>query len=611
MKLIIAEKPSMARSIKTAIERGFGEKFYNKKEYWESQNFYVTSAFGHLYELLEPDGYDPVMKKWRKDTLPFFPKKYQYTVKPGCSDRVETIKTLSGKVDEIIHAGDPDREGQIIVDIILIQLGLTANQLEDSKVNVSRLWIQDLEDKTICQGLKDRKPNSEYKNLSLEGRFRQVSDWSYGINLTRYATLNTGNVSLLNVGRVIDAIVAIVCERDREIRNFVPSPYYQLEFPLSEDVSVMSKPKHDDKTNAEKQLEEYLKADTLVKSVKKRQVTKRPPKLFSQTKLQNECSKRFGWSADETLALSQKLYEAGLTTYPRTDSEYLSPAEKDKVKGIIEAHTKAGAKHMQFRDTKQVFDGSKVGAHTAIIPTTKVHVFKNPDSKEAKCYGVIFNRFLANFYDEDFLVDKTEIVLEVIGIDGTLEELKTSGEVMKQPGWSVLTGSKSDKLMPPVKKGEILPGPWKITEKMTSPPAHFTVETLNNMLENPFKKEFETEDETYKKLREGKSIGTESTRAGIIAKAIDRGFIRMDKKTYRITPNGEYLVDVLDELQIDMTKEKTVELSAAATAIGNGSALIGQSLNTIYKEIAETIGKNIRPRIPMPDEMKVNKKYKI
>jgi len=587
--LIIGEKPSLSKAIMSAIS-STGEKFITKENgaYFESANYYITAAAGHLYELQQMKDYPGQETKWTLEALPFFPEKYEYIPMPSKIKRVNTIKQLLSDANEVIHAGDPGREGQLIIDIILRKLGY--------KGNVTRLWAQDIEPETILQQLRNRRPNSEYQLLFFEGSTRQIADWAYGINLSRYASLKSG--TLLNVGRVVSAIIGIVCEREREIRNFVPVPFWQLELPLSEEVKLTSKTKNETFESGQEQLNKYNAAKTTVTKVIKKKVTKTPPKLFSQTKLQNAMSAAYGWTPDKTLKISQELYEKGYTTYPRTDSEYLSENEKDKVKRILAVHK---FEHTVFKDVKRVFDSKKVDEHSAITPTAIVPTFTEKESDEAKCYEIIKNRFIVNFYDEDFIVEKTEITCDVVDEDTFYEEMSVSGEVVFQKGWSVLEKTKADRVLPAVKEGDDFSGRWDCIEKETKPPAYYTVTTLNNTLEKPFKNEKDhelTDDEEIeelKKLRSGISIGTDATRAGIIKKALDNGYMTLKNKTYRIEAKGEYLYDCLRELKIDMTKEKTVELSVAIRSVGRGEIKITDALNKIYDEISWIIKQDITP----------------
>lgn len=316
-KLAIAEKPSLARSIVSALS-SLGERFSkedlgnDKNAYYESNNYIVTSVFGHILELKYFEEYAENKNKnmWQADELPYFPREYEYKVKDDAKDRFCTIKNLLQRsdIDEVIHCGDPDREGQVLVDIVLQRICC-------EKI-VTRPMLKTLTDEAIIDAFNKRKTNDEFINWRNEGLLRSYIDYDYGFNLSRYATLKTKAKPALNVGRVIGAIVTEVYDREMSIKNFVPVDFLRITAE-KDGLKLVSKQKFKvtDKANAESYAELLNSQSIIVSSVKKRQVEKNSPKLFSQTALQAVMNKRYGKYPDETLKLSQSLYEKGVTSY--------------------------------------------------------------------------------------------------------------------------------------------------------------------------------------------------------------------------------------------------------------------------------------------------------
>ncbi|MBR5314910.1 MAG: DNA topoisomerase III, partial [Clostridia bacterium] len=336
MKLIIAEKPSLARNIVSAIGQ------MNKQNgYYEGNGYIVTWAFGHLFTLADIEDYRPLpegKKYWSLDNIPCFPDEFIYilrrkadkSVDDGIEKQFNTIKYLCNRedVDTIINAGDSDREGEIIVRICV-------NKALQTTKTFKRLWLPDQTEETICNGLESMKDETEYENLANEGFARTYIDWLYGVNLTRYATLKSG--TLLRVGRVIVPIVKAIYDRDMSIKNFVPEKYYAIqsnEKTDGEEIELVSKEKFakEKYLDAQSLCQKYNDAGAVVTSVKKKVDTVSAGKLFSLTKLQNHLGKKYKMPMETSLAILQKLYEEGYVTYPRTNSEYLATAEKQKVK---------------------------------------------------------------------------------------------------------------------------------------------------------------------------------------------------------------------------------------------------------------------------------------
>ena len=592
MKLIIAEKPSLARNIVNAIGN-----FSKKDGYFENSNYLITWAFGHLFTLYDIEDYNNEKdKKWKMDNLPFFPREFKFNLKKDKNKEVDSgvlkqfniIKSLSNRedVDTIINAGDSDREGEIIVRLCI------QNALEKEKKLV-RLWLPDQTPKTVNEALLDMKDESNYDNLANEGFARTYVDWLYGVNLTRYASIKTG--TLLRVGRVIVPIVKAIYDRDKQIEEFVPDIYFGIqsnEITNDEEVELISKEKFDkEKLDSAKSLcEKYNKEKAIVVDKKIKKDILPPGKLYSLTKLQNYLGKKYKMPMDKSLSIVQKLYEEGYLTYPRTNSEYLATNEKDKIKEILNIVSKLGYK-VKFKDKKTIFDDSKIESHSALTPTYKIPKKENMTDDEIKVYTAVMRRFVSVFCSEDCKIEKTEIKIKL----GDLEEFILKGNVIIEKGWTKYDeANKNDKVLPNLNINDIVNIDFKPKEKKKSPPKHYTIETLNNYLKNPFKEDKkvideENEDDTedYKAIFEGLELGTEATRTGIINNAINSKYIELKKDVYYILPGGKYLIDELSNMNISMDKYKTSTLGKGLKSVYKGEILIDDVVSLTEKEIKE------------------------
>ena len=591
LKVIIAEKPSLAKNIILAI----GAKSFDKHDgYYENDEYIVVPAFGHLFTLMDIEeydsGYDPTGKyTWSIEDLPFVPNPFRYTLKKdpktktvdsGVRKQFEIIKKLIHRsdVDSIINAGDSDREGEIIIRIILQNAGNTKP--------VYRLWMPDQTPATINSELSRMKSDEQYDNLANEGLARTYIDWLYGINLTRYASVKSS--SLLRVGRVIAPIVKAIYDRDMEIENFVPEKYYSInsaEVTNYEVIELVSKTtfKEDELEEAKAFCKKYNSCDAIVKSAETKKKEVGPGKLYSLSKLEGVLGKKFKMSVNDSLATVQRLYEEGYITYPRTNTEYMATAEKGKVKSIITALSKTGYP-LEFKDKKTIFDDSKIESHSALTPTTKIPDLTKLSQRERDVYETIRNRFVAVFCSEPCLVDRSTIIIDLDGY----EQFTLKGDVMLEKGWTAYDYyEKKDKILPKLNVGDKVNIHFIPSLKETNPPKHYTTETLNNYLKNPFKKETEqeSEDEDYKAMLNGVELGTEATRPGIITNAIQSKYIALKNDTYYILDDGKYYIETLEKLQIDMSKNKSVELSVVLKDIYKGTKSIDAGIELTKAEI--------------------------
>ncbi|MDY3890496.1 MAG: DNA topoisomerase [Bacilli bacterium] len=615
MICIIAEKPSLARNIIAAID----PKMKKYDGYYSNDDYIVTYAFGHLFSLYDIEQYDPSYneeqkKRWTLDNLPFFPSQFKFGLKKdeGTIKQYKIIRSLVNRddVNIVVNAGDSDREGEIIVRIIL------SHALKSQK-DIRRLWMPDQTPKTIKKELSIMKADSEYDSLANEGLARTYIDWMFGINLSRYATIKAS--SLFRVGRVIVPIVRVIYDKEMEIRNFVSRKYYSIISKTTvkgETVELISKREFDIE-NEEVQKEVLKQAKAFADEYnthlcKVTNITSEPkiipsPRLFSLSDLQGVLGKKFKYTMDKSLKIVQSLYEKGFCSYPRTPTSYLAENEKDKFKEIISSFQKLG-KNIVFKDNKFIFDDSKIESHSAITPTYKIPHKQDLSEEEQKVYKVIVDRFFAVFAKDPCIVQRTVIDIDLEGI----EQFKLRGDVMSSKGWTEFEPrDKKDKFLPLLQVGDTFSPSFKPVLKETKPPKRYTTETLNNFLKNPFKyikkiKKSEEEEENkddslieddsedYKAMFEGVELGTEATRSTIINNAISSKYISLRNNVYYLESGGEFYIDSLEKLKISLPKEKTAQLGRSLKKVYRGEIDISECIDLAKKDIEEVFSyKNI------------------
>lgn len=586
--LIIAEKNSLAKNCIKACEL-LGDHFSNKKGYYEGNKYIVSYAAGHLFSLQDLEDYLDIKPgisgkvQWR-DTeryLPYVPDPFVFRVKSTGKEQFKILKELMNRDDVagIINLGDADREGEIIVRII-IEHGL-------KKVKkIYRIWGNDQTEGELKKCLESLRDDAEFDSLAIEGYSRMYMDWLFGINLTRMLTLHMNGRGQLRVGRVLVPIVKEIYDRDMAIKNFNPETYYQAESHTKiGDISLDLIVKNDTEVRKSKE-EVSLIADQLnetvltVRSIEKKQKEIKAPKLFSLSKLQSYMGSNHKWGPDETLSILQDLYLEGFVTYPRTNTEYLSEGEMDKAAEIVITHMERSNGGLIAKTGKSIFDNSKVESHSAITPTVKIpNALKS--EKHELLYSVICNRFYAVFCRDCLLVDETVVLIAGAGM-----EFKLKGEVLKQKGWSGYENRKSnDKELPPLVEGQTIDVNFMAIAKQTTAPKKHTVDSLLAYLNNPFRKEKQTEDDEYKDKFAGVEIGTEATRAGIIKNALDCGYLQLKNGAYSVTPLGEYLIDSLNKCHINLYKEKSVEFSQMLVRVRKGELSLGECINECANEL--------------------------
>ncbi|MCH4887642.1 type IA DNA topoisomerase [Acidaminobacter sp. JC074] len=609
--LILAEKPSVARNIGDAL------KNMTKHEgYIENNNYIVTWAFGHLLSLYDVSDYDPTKKSWQMAYFPFIPRIFEYKVKPSIKDRskpdfgakkqLNIIRSLINRsdVNRIISACDFDREGQIIGDIIFKVL--KPNQ------PVERLLLNEWTAEAVIEGLMHTKPNTEMIPLRDAGISRQWADWVIGINMTSVTTLKfaKGSRQILNVGRVIMPTLKIIYDRDMAIRNFKPETYYKLSGLFLKDSSAFEGIYFEDKTDQfdRKSILEELIRDVQVPTVAKVvEVTKKlkkeyPPYLFNMSNLQGHVTSKFrGFTSAKVLKVAQSLYEKKYITYPRTASMHLDESLIGKTKQVVEK-LKTDLPYedqVNFNVSKRVFDSKKVESHSAIIPTHVVP--KNLSDDEWLVYNAIKNRLLMQFmpiasYNE------TKVVL---ALDNGMK-FKASGRIQVEKGWKTVENIKSkDKILPELFKGDKVDvREINITHHETKPPNPHTEKTLLKVMETCGKKYKEESEEHIMQVLSGFSIGTAATRADIISKLKNIGYITYDKKSLVTTELGRNMVEIfpvkalfdleytgrLEKQLLDISKgqlSKNVFLRSIFSFTDQGVTMIKDHKDIVLKEKKE------------------------
>ncbi|MGG3801683.1 type IA DNA topoisomerase [Metabacillus fastidiosus] len=554
MKLIITEKPSVAKNIADAL------KIKNRQDgYFEGNGYYITWAFGHLLQLYDAKDYDGKMTKWKMENFPFIPESFRYKVKSDPRNRdkedlgaKKQLKIIYGlikrpDVEAIISACDYDREGQIIGDTIIYQL--------KTNKQVYRLLLNEWTADEVLRGLQNMKPNTEMRPLQDAGIGRQWADWVIGINLTSVATLKyqKGSGQALNIGRVLLPTLKIIYDRDKEIENFVPEDYFKLAavFKTKDEKEYEGIYSEDgeDKFKKKETLEEIKKAlANKTATVIDKQVAKKkeyPPYLFNLSNLQGYVTSKYrGWTSDKVLKVAQSLYEKKYITYPRTASVVLEESLVGKVSKVLETLKKGlpYENEIKFMKTKRLFDNAKVESHSAITPTYLIP--KSLTKDEEIVYTAIKNRFIMQFmpiaeHEETKITTKVnEPVIKGIFL--------SKGKVQLVEGWKKVEKIESKDVLLPFVNGNdtVSVIDHKLTSHVTKPPKQHTEKTLLRVMETCGKSRGEEEsEEMLTEVLAGYSIGTPATRAETIKKLKDVGYIQMENKNLVCTELGRKLVE--------------------------------------------------------------------
>ena len=546
MIVCIAEKPSVAKDIAKIIGANSSHDGY-----MEGNGYQVTWTFGHLCTLKEPDDYTPLWKRWSLASLPMIPPRFGIKLieDQGIKKQFAIIEKLMQNADGIINCGDAGQEGELIQRWVM--------QKAQAKCPVKRLWISSMTDEAIREGFRSLKPQDDYQPLYLAGLSRAIGDWILGMNATRLYTLKYGqNRQVLSIGRVQTPTLALIVNRQKEIDNFKPEPYWVLATIYRDTTFTATKGKFTSKEEGEQAFATIEGKPFTVTEVQKKRGTEAPPKLYDLTSLQVDCNKKHGMSADTTLKIIQTLYERKLTTYPRVDTQYLSDDIYPKCAGILngikdyEALTQP-LRGKPLKKSKKVFDTSKVTDHHAIIPTGVPA--QNMTDMERHVYDLIAKRFIAVFYP-DCKFSTTTVLGDVDGI-----EFKVSGKQILEPGWRDVYAKENntqqtadddnrqndeERTLPDFHKGESGSHTPTLTEKWTTPPKYYTEATLLRAMETAGK--FVEDEELRSALKEN-GIGRPSSRAGIIETRFKRHYIRRERKNLVATATGIELIDLIRE----------------------------------------------------------------
>ena len=539
MIVCIAEKPSVARDIADIL----GART-RKEGYIEGNGYQVTWTFGHLCTLKEPHEYTPGWKSWSLGSLPMIPPRFGIKLieNPTYEKQFHIIEGLMQQADEIINCGDAGQEGELIQRWVMQKAG--------ARCPVKRLWISSLTEEAIKEGFAKLKDQSDFQSLYEAGLSRAMGDWLLGMNATRLYTIKYGqNKQVLSIGRVQTPTLALIVNRQLEIENFKPEPYWELKTVYRETTFSATKGKFTSKEEGLEFLETVKQSDFVVTDVSAKKGVEYAPRLFDLTSLQVECNKKFAYSADETLKLIQSLYEKKVTTYPRVDTTFLSDDIYPKCPAILKGLRDyevltAPLDGAKLPKSKKVFDSSKVTDHHAIIPTGVYP--QNLTDMERRVFDLITRRFIAVFYP-DCKVSTTTVLGEVDKI-----EFKVTGKQILEPGWRVVFAKEQveekegdeERVLPVFVKGESGPHVPDLNEKWTQPPKPYTEATLLRAMETAGK--LVDNDELRDALKEN-GIGRPSTRAAIIETLFKRNYIRKEKKNLIATPTGVELIQLIHE----------------------------------------------------------------
>ena len=544
MIVCIAEKPSVAKDIARIIGATSAHNGY-----MEGNGYQVTWTFGHLCTLKEPDDYTPVWKRWTLSALPMIPPRFGIKLieDDGIKKQFAIIEKLMQAADGIINCGDAGQEGELIQRWVM--------QKAQAKCPVRRLWISSKTDEAIREGFQTLKEQAQYDPLYRAGLCRAIGDWILGMNATRLYTLKYGQQrQVLSIGRVQTPTLALIVNRQKEIDNFVPEPYWVLSTIYRDTLFTATKGKFMSKEEGEQSFALIKDKPFTVTDVQKKKGTEAPPHLYDLTSLQVDCNKKFSLSADTTLKIIQTLYERKLTTYPRVDTQYLSDDIYPKCPSILKGlrgyeQWTTPLAGTTLKKSKKVFDTSKVTDHHAIIPTGVAA--SGLTDLERHVYDLVTRRFISVFYP-DCLFTTTTVMGKVDQV-----EFKATGKQIQQPGWRVIYSkdvatsqeddSKKDdeeKILPEFVKGESGPHTPTLTEKWTTPPKYYTEATLLRAMETAGK--FVEDEELRAALKEN-GIGRPSSRAGIIETLFKRRYIRRERKNLLATATGIELIDTIRE----------------------------------------------------------------
>ena len=624
--LYIAEKPSVAREFAKALGMKGAATAGARDGYLENEDTIVTWCVGHLITMSYPEVYDPALKKWSFDTIPFIPEEYKYEIIDASSKQFQIVSKLLNREDvgRIYVCTDSGREGEYIYRLVEQMAGV-----DKSKKDRRRVWIDSQTEEEIMRGIREAKELSAYDNLSDAAYLRAQEDYLMGINFSRALSLKYSYTvrnylgmdrCVIAVGRVMTCVLGMIVKREREIRQFVPTPFYRVlastegfeaEWKTTKDSAYLDSPllyKENGfkKEESAKQLITELSADApielIVQKVEKKTEKKAPPMLYNLAELQNDCSRLFKISPTDTLNTVQTLYERKLVTYPRTDARVLSTAVAKEIgknigglqkyeplaqyaQYIMQQGGYKGVAKSKYVNDKQITD------HYAIIPTGQgLGNLNGLNDIQWKVYDIIARRFLSIFfpaaeYEKVSLVLSRQIHTVVGEKENGTESFFANFKRLKNPGYLTIAGLSSDKKQEEqkltdeelakfasLKKGDAIPvQTFNIKEGETSPPKRYSSGTLILAMENAGQL---IEDEELRSQIKGSGIGTSATRDSIITKLVTNKYIALNKKTQIVTPTflGEIIYDVcLNSIQSLLWAEMTASWEKGLSGVAEGT----------------------------------------
>ena len=607
MKLVIAEKPSVARDIASVL--GATQK---RNGYLEGNGYQVTWCIGHLVQLANPEEYDETLRRWKMDTLPIMPAQFRYEIVSSTKSQFQIVQQLISRSEEIICATDAGREGQLIFEYVL--------RLSKPPENcvIRRLWISSMTDDAIRDGFASLKDNGQYQRLYQSAKCRSEADWLVGINFTRLFTIRYG--TKLTVGRVQTPTLALIVERQQAIDNFQAAPYYQLQGHFGSIRALWHRGnvnRLEQKEDAVKLQKELTGMDGTVTKLDTSRKNEDRPLLFDLTELQREANRRFGYTAQETLSIAQSLYEKHkFITYPRTDSRYLTTDMKPQIPQLLKKIASVYPESVPFIQQiaakkllldKRIINDAKVSDHHAIIVTNNIHQYQPQKLtlRENNVLKLIMIRMIVALSGKK-VFDETKLE---ITMDNQKDIFKATGRIIIDEGWTLVERTlsakpaaaqdetKNDEKDDKEDDQQILTGialnqrvhldKIDIQEKKTTPPKPYTEATLLTAMEKASR---EIDDKSLKESMKGKGLGTPATRAGIIEKLITVGYVERRKKNLHPTQQGIMFIQLVPESirQVEMTAQWELQLQEICDGKGNPE----QFMKEIRQYVTQTVAEN-------------------
>jgi len=592
--LVLAEKPSVGRDLAKVLG-----STHKSNGYIEGPKYIVTWALGHLVTLADPDAYDVKYKSWRLEDLPMLPAKMKLVVIKQTSKQFKIIKDLMKREDvgELVIATDAGREGELVARWIIEKAGF--------KKTVKRLWISSQTEKAVREGFANLKPGSKYENLYMSAQCRAEADWLVGLNVTRALTCKYN--AQLSAGRVQTPTLAMIVERENEIKKFTPKDYWTInakadEFTLKWLNKDSNQTRTFDKNKADNVAAKIAGQSGKVIDVVKDAKKELPPLAYDLTELQRDANRKYGYSAKKTLNIMQKLYEEHkLVTYPRTDSRYISedivPTLPERLKSIAVGPYAAFARNLlktKITPSKRFVDNSKVTDHHAIIPTEQFVNLASLNSEERNIYDLIIKRFIA-VLSQPFEYEQTTVRVDIAG-----ELFYAKGKIVKSSGWKAIYGDiehsddedeqDEDQSLPDIAKGQVIKVlSVKLTNGKTKPPARYTEATLLSAMEHPGK--FVENKALRETLESTSGLGTPATRADIIERLFDAFYIERNGKEIVPTSKGIQLVNIVppDLKQPELTAKWEQQLSLISKGKADPVKFISEMKNYASKLVGNVI----------------------